>query len=342
MKQNVIIWIQHNPLIAFFIVSIGIMYLLLFPVVFFFPKGYMLTDILGFLLGRISVYSPVFAGILIEGIIHRRKQKFSKIKYTPIFLTLWIVALVIHTLSLTYTTNTGAPLIGILLLSAPVALLPAWVITKSFIRYKLNNKWLETLIKPRGRIIYYLIALLTFPTVHILGTGISNLVSGDNFLPKIVNELELILTISVTFLSVLLFSGGINEESGWRGFAQKRLQRKYNPLMSAMILWVIMVLWHIPNDIIQYGSGGYLIIRIFLYPFITILFTWVYNRTNGSIIAPAIFHSSMNSMNPLMGLFPVNTMVNVLIVFFALSVVLIDRMWKKLPESHPAVYKRIT
>ena len=140
------------------------------------------------------------------------------------------------------------------------------------------------------------------------------MVSGDNFLPKIVNELELILTISVTFLSVLLFSGGINEESGWRGFAQKRLQRKYNPLMSAMILWVIMVLWHIPNDIIQYGS----------------------------IIAPAIFHSSMNSMNPLMGLFPVNTMVNVLIVFFALSVVLIDRMWKKLPESHPAVYKRIT
>ena len=109
---------------------------------------------------------------------------------------------------------------------------------------------------------------------------------------------------------MLLFSGGINEESGRRGFAQKRMQAQYSPLVASLILWVFMVIWHIPNDMVQYRYGGYLLVRIALYPFITILFSWVYNRTNGSILAPAVFHASMNAMNPLAGAFPITATGN--------------------------------
>jgi membrane protease YdiL (CAAX protease family) len=100
-----------------------------------------------------------------------------------------------------------------------------------------------------------------------------------------------------------------------------------------------MVIWHIPNDIVQYRYSGYLLVRIALYPFIAILFGWIYNRTKGSILAPAIFHASMNSMNPLMGTFPMTTAGNILLVGLAVVVIVYDRMWKKLPADHPAVYQ---
>ena len=103
------------------------------------------------------------------------------------------------------------------------------------------------------------------------------------------------------------------------------------------MLWFLMVIWHIPNDIVQYRHGGYVLVRIMLYPFITTLFAWVYNKTNGSILAPAIFHASMNSMNPLMGIFPITTAGNILLVGFAIGVVVFDRMWRRLPKEHPAL-----
>jgi len=200
---------------------------------------------------------------------------------------------------------------------------------------------LSTLVRPKGSIIYYLVALLTFPVIKIVGTGITNLLNGDAGLPQMRHGVDLAYTIFITFFSVLLFSGGINEESGWRGFAQNRLQAKYSPLVANLILWFLMVIWHIPNDIVQYRHGGYILVRIALYPFITILFGWIYNRTKGSILAPAIFHASMNSMNPLMDIFPITTAGNILLVGLAMVAVISDRMWRRLPADHPAVYRSL-
>jgi membrane protease YdiL (CAAX protease family) len=137
---------------------------------------------------------------------------------------------------------------------------------------------------------------------------------------------------------VFFYSGGINEESGWRGFAQRRLQANYSPLVTNLLLWVFLVVWHIPNDIAQYREGGYLLFRIVLYPFITILLGWIYNRTRGSILAPALFHAAMNSMNALQASIPVTNAGSVLLVLFAVFAVFYDRMWKKLPTDDPAVY----
>jgi membrane protease YdiL (CAAX protease family) len=117
------------------------------------------------------------------------------------------------------------------------------------------------------------------------------------------------------------------------------MQSKFNPLLVALILWILMVIWHTPNDLLQYQNGGYLTVRILLYPFITILFCWIYNRTNGNILPVAIFHAPMNSMNPLMGLFPITLAGNIMIIIFALGVVIKDKMWRKLPDGHLAVYQ---
>lgn len=56
-------------------------------------------------------------------------------------------------------------------------------------------------------------------------------------------------------------------------------------------------------------------------------------------MAPIIFHSSMNAMNPLMGVFPITTAGNILLIGFAIAAVVSDRMWRKLPGDHPAVHE---
>lgn len=41
----------------------------------------------------------------------------------------------------------------------------------------------------------------------------------------------------------------------------------------------------------------------------------------------------------IVGIFPVTNGGNVLLVFFAVVVVIADRMWRKLPKDHPGVYQ---
>ena len=339
MKQKIEEWIRGHPIQAFFLLTIAMSFGLLFPVFLIISQEDMLGQILSLFLGRIGTFSPVLAGMFVARIIQPDRQRVSLTRRLSIFLPLWFIAVIIHTASLNLNAEPSTPLIALLVVSLPVALLPAFVISSAFSGADGVTKMLSTLVRPKGSIVYYLIALLTFPAIHIVGTGITNVLNGNAWLPQVSQGADLAFTILVTFFSVLFFTGGINEESGWRGFAQKRLQAKYSPLVACLILWFLMLIWHIPNDIVEYQLGDYLLIRIALYPFITILFTWVYNRTNGSILAPAVFHASMNSINPLMGIFPITTAGNTLLVGFAIIVVISDRMWCRLPGSHPAVYQ---
>jgi uncharacterized protein len=233
-------------------------------------------------------------------------------------------------------------LAGLVLLALPVSFLPAWIISSAISGPDNIRKLLATLVKPGGSIVYYLVALLTFPVIMVAGSVISNYINDRAWFPAISQLMSLSYTVLISFLSVLFYAGGINEEAGWRGFAQKRLQSKYSPIVTVFILWLFIVIWHIPNDLVQYKDGGYLMVRIMTYPFITILFSWIYNRTGGSILAVAIFHASMNAMNPLMGILPITTSGNILLILFAVLVVFAEKMWQKLPEDHPATEHEIS
>ena len=339
MKERIEEWIREHPIEAFFLFAIGISFVLMMPAVLIMRRGDVPSQILSMFLGRAGAYSPVLSGIFIARIIQPMRERVALRRRLSVFIPVCLVAAIIHTASLTLEAGPDAPLIGLLVISLPVGLLPAFVISSAFSGAEGVKKMLSTLVRPRGGIFYYLAAILTFPFIHIVGAWITNVLNGDIWLSGVSQGVELAFTILVTFFSVLLFSGGINEESGWRGFAQKRLQAKYSPLVTCVILWFLMVIWHIPNDIVQYRDGGYLLVRIILYPFITILFAWVYNRTHGSILAPAVFHASMNSMNPLMGIFPITTAGNIFLVGLAIFAVVSDRMWRRLPGGHPAVYQ---
>ncbi len=334
-------WVRRYPIEAFFLVAIAICFGTLFPALVIIPQEGPLGQILIFYLSRIGVYSPVLAGMFVARVTQPDRQEVSFARRLLVFVPVWFIAEIIQTAGLRLTAGPQVSTFALVILSLPAALLPAFVISSAYFGAAGVKQMLATLVRPKGNVVYYLVALLTFPVVHIAGTAITNIQNGSPWLPQVGQGAGLATTFFITFFSVFLFSGGINEESGWRGFAQRRLQAKYSPLVANLVLWFLMVIWHIPNDIVQYRNGGYILVRIVLYPFITILLGWIYNRTKGSILAPAIFHASMNSMNPLMEVLPITTAGNILLAGFAMIVVVADRMWRRLPGYHPAVYREV-
>ena len=86
------------------------------------------------------------------------------------------------------------------------------------------------------------------------------------------------------------------EEFGWRGYALDRLQNRFNALLSSVILGLIWGLWHLP----LFGLEGSIQQNVPIWAFVlgTVLFsvilTWLYNNTGGSILAVILLHTTGN------------------------------------------------
>lgn len=84
---------------------------------------------------------------------------------------------------------------------------------------------------------------------------------------------------------------GLTEEYGWRGFALPELQKKFSALTSAVIIGVIWASWHFVitpgNPLFRLGFTLEIVL-------LSIIFTWLYNNTNGSILLVALYHTVMN------------------------------------------------
>jgi len=97
-------------------------------------------------------------------------------------------------------------------------------------------------------------------------------------------------------LGFTLISGPLSEEAGWRGFALPRLQKKYSALKSSLILGVLWACWHIPF----YFEPGYaekgmpLPIFMVVVTALSILFTWIFNNSGGSLLLTMLAHLFFN------------------------------------------------
>jgi membrane protease YdiL (CAAX protease family) len=99
------------------------------------------------------------------------------------------------------------------------------------------------------------------------------------------------------WIASLLFYG-FGEEIGWRGFALPRLQRSLPALSSALWLGSLWALWHLPlfafaPGLSAMGAGGavgWLVSMIVG----SILLTWLFNSSSGSLLAVALFHGVLD------------------------------------------------
>jgi len=88
------------------------------------------------------------------------------------------------------------------------------------------------------------------------------------------------------------------EEIAWRGFLLPRLQAKYGPLAAALLVLIPETLLHLPyffnRDIDFYQTVGMFWFTAFSAAAVFI-YTFVFNKTKGSLLIVTIMHASQNA-----------------------------------------------
>src|SRR5215210_6675954 len=99
------------------------------------------------------------------------------------------------------------------------------------------------------------------------------------------------------FFGFSIFPGSaLGEEIGWRGYALPRLQSRMSALSAALLIAPIWGLWHLPlwltGDPVKTPTF-YLAFFASVFP-MSVLLTWVYNSTGGSLLMVVILHATVN------------------------------------------------
>jgi len=104
---------------------------------------------------------------------------------------------------------------------------------------------------------------------------------------------NILLVLAGLFLSQVVLRG-IGEETGWRGYALPSLLKRYNAFAASLILGVLWAAWHFhPANFSALLSLGGLFIFLKIVG-TTVIFTWVYIHTRGSILIAILFHTVAN------------------------------------------------
>jgi membrane protease YdiL (CAAX protease family) len=95
-----------------------------------------------------------------------------------------------------------------------------------------------------------------------------------------------------------LLGGPLGEEPGWRGFALPRMQKRLGPVPASLLLGALWGGWHLVGFL-----GGWL--GAFTVPaFVgvilsgmafSVIVTWVFNHTRGSILIAILLHGASNA-----------------------------------------------
>ena len=139
------------------------------------------------------------------------------------------------------------------------------------------------------------ILLLLFGLSPIIIFSISFIVEnviGTFTLNDFIVQNNLVSVVSILLFLLPSFSYGIFEEIGWRGFLLPEFQKKYNALMSTVILTIIWWLWHIPMFFYRFELFFALIFMPLLMLSGSIVFTFLFNQSGGSILMVMILHVS--------------------------------------------------
>jgi len=177
---------------------------------------------------------------------------------------------------------------------------------------------------------WWLVIFLFVPVKAALAALGDVLLGGEGIaLEAAARFLEQPLLILPTLLFWLIF-GPLPEEPGWRGYALDGLQARLGPLTASLIVGVVWSLWHLPLFFIdstwQASTVGLGTQRFWLYMFNVVLdslvYTWIYNHTNRSILAAVLFHFSVNAFGEAFALTPRAEVFQFLLAILAAGLVI--------------------
>lgn len=329
LKVDLAEWIRRNQLVTFFVLT------------FFFSWCiYLLVALSEFgnqtVLSRlllIAAFGPSLSAILVSTVITARTAAPWSKRRAVLFILVFAFAIAVEWLDHAWWRHQID--VHLIVTDAILVTLAALVISSIYSSRQGVREAVAPITRWRVGIIWYLIALGLWPTIVLAGNAIAQSLNMTISSSPAWPNRPILLVIAESFIWYFLFGGPLNEEPGWRGFAMPRLQRQFSPLVASLILGTLWGLWHVPLHLmgVYYGGAWGAIIRIQEIPR-TILFTWIYNRTKGSLLIPLLFHTAINTTN----LFLPRSFGVVLVIctLIAIAVVITEKMWKHLPSTSAA------
>ena len=158
---------------------------------------------------------------------------------------------------------------------------------------------LEPLKKWRVGFIWYLVVLLGPLLTMIISIILYGLSDSGSGTPGVINLFSLfgkqILPLILIFFYQFIIIWG--EEIGWRGYALPKLQKKMHPIIASLILGLLWGFWHLPlfwfdGSVHQQMGLPFFILATIGY---SILYTWIYNGTRGSLLLICLLHAANNT-----------------------------------------------
>jgi membrane protease YdiL (CAAX protease family) len=172
----------------------------------------------------------------------------------------------------------------------------AAILTTAVTRGKRGLKeLLGRLLMWRVSIKWFLVAALGFPAFIFLAALVYAFVTHQ---PVRLNWSSLSMILALPFSSLLFQGYYANEEIGWRGFALPRMLGRWNALFSSILLGILWGAWHIPY---LWGIKGvslpwpFSTFLLFIVS-ISILMTWIFYHTRGSLLIALLFHIWVNNI----------------------------------------------
>ena len=175
--------------------------------------------------------------------------------------------------------------IALLLILIPAAL--AILLTTLAEGRKSAAELLKKLFQWRVGLKWYIVALV-IPVGIILASCVLAFLLG--WIPNIQIRVPTLAQLISNFVLILLVA--ILEELGWRGYALPRLLARRSPLSSALLIGIAWGILHIGIGLLD----GRPWLPTFLAPLgLSIVLTWLFMHTRGSLAMAMLFHFMMDS-----------------------------------------------
>ena len=158
---------------------------------------------------------------------------------------------------------------------------------------------LSPLKKWRVGIHWYMIVLLGPSAMMISSVYLYRLITKESGILESVRISSILgshfVGLSIIFIYQFFFIWG--EEIGWRGYALPRLQTRYHPILASVILGIIWGLWHLPSFWIEGSVHQSMSLPFFVLASVgySILYTWIYNGSRGSLLLMCMLHAANNT-----------------------------------------------
>jgi membrane protease YdiL (CAAX protease family) len=137
------------------------------------------------------------------------------------------------------------------------------------------------------------VAIVTIPLGIALSTAAIYALTGGQFSAGLPLAMDLPLPMIPLIIAIRLLTDGIGEETAWRGVALPQLLRRMNGVTASLILGIVWACWHLPL-IFTVGApmaNNSIPLLFVLLAAESVVYTWLYQHTRGSILAAALFHA---------------------------------------------------